>query len=226
MDNNPTNYFSGLRFNENIKNSDVYDKNNVRLGRLLDAIVRKTDDGWELSKFTIGGSRWQELLEDIGLKKDIDPVFPVDVIDSVTPKSIKLTVAGEELKSTTTDADAIEADEKKLSQLSSVHLVDADDSPLGNIIDMKFVSGHFQFVLGDGTWKEMLEEIGLREDIDFLVSPSYIVSADEKLVKLNLAKDKLTVLFKENLRPEYKKAGKLEKAKLHSQGLNAFYPMR
>ncbi len=224
--NNPKKYFSGLRFNENIKNCDVYDTNNNRLGRLLDAVVVKTENGWNLSKFTIGGSTWEELLEDIGLKPDIDPVFPIDVIESVTPKSIKLSVAGDTLKSTHLDADAIAEDEVKLSQLSTVKIVDADEKPIGNIIDMKFVSDHFQFVLGDGSWKELLEDIGLREDIDFLISPKYIDCVKNTKIKLNLKKTELDILFKDSIKPEYKKAGELEKAHMKAQGFNAFYPMR
>ncbi|MCY3411710.1 MAG: hypothetical protein INQ03_08775 [Candidatus Heimdallarchaeota archaeon] len=218
--------FSGLRFMEDIKNATVYDSNNVKLGRVLDCLVKQTEEGVDLTKFTIGGSYWEELLEDMGLKPDVDPVFGVEVIESVAPKSIKLSVPGEELKSTTIDPDAIDADEFKLSHLSDIQLVDSNDEPLGNIIDIKFAGGHFQFVLGDGSWKEMLEDLGLREDIDFLISPKFVNSFDQKVLKLSQGKADLTVLFKENIKPEYRKAGELEKAKLQANALNAFYPMR
>lgn len=226
MRESPSKYFSGLRFNEDMKNCDVFDVNDKKLGRLLDAVVKKTDDGWDLSKFTIGGSRFQELLEDLGVKPDIDPVFPVDLIASVAPRSIKLSVPGDSLKSTTIEADAIGSDEIKLSQLSSVKLIDAEDKNMGNIIDMKFADGHFHFVLGDGAWKEFLEDIGLLTDVDYLISPKYIDSIDAKTIKLSQSKKDLDILFKGNLKSDYGKVKELENAKATARAYSTYYPVR
>lgn len=221
----PQEKFSGLKFSE-MRNCDILDVNNKKIGRLQDAIFKRSEAGMELTKFLVGGSFMEELLEDLGLKPDIDPVFKVDKIASVAPKSIKLNCAGSELKSTTTDDDAIEEDEVKLSKLSSVKLIDNENEEIGNIIDMKFSGGSFQFVVGDGVFKEMLEDLGLREDIDFLISPSHITNFSQKELKLDLNKNDLNIMFKRSIRPEYRKTGELARAKMKSHGVNAYYPMR
>ncbi|MCE7737096.1 MAG: hypothetical protein GPJ54_19575 [Candidatus Heimdallarchaeota archaeon] len=97
---------------------------------------------------------------------------------------------------------------------------------MGNIIDMKFSGGSFQFVVGDGNFKELLEDLGLREDIDFLIAPSHITKFSQKELKLDLNKNDLNIMFKRSIRPEYRKTGELERAKMKAKGITAYYPMR
>lgn len=151
--------FSGLKFSD-IKNCNITDSEGNKIGRLLDAVFKHTIEGLHLTKFTIGGSVLEEMMEDMGLKEDIDPVFPVDVIEGVAPSRIRLNVAQSKLKSTTIHDDAIEPNELKLSTLSKFKILDGKNEHIGNIIDLKFVSDMAHFIVGDGFMLELMEDVG------------------------------------------------------------------
>ncbi|MHA2250918.1 MAG: hypothetical protein ACXAD7_11185 [Candidatus Kariarchaeaceae archaeon] len=196
--------FAGLKFSH-VKNCEVCDSTGERIGRLLDAIFKPTDEGLLLTKFTIGGSKLEELLEDIGLKPDIDPVFPVDVIDTISPKRITLNVKKDELKSTEMHDDAIHEDEVKLSGLSKLRLYDNSDEHIGNIIDLKFYDKGFKFIVGDGMFRELIEDLGWVADVDFLVTPKYIASFDKKKITLSKSREEMKATFDKHMDKSRKK---------------------
>jgi len=196
---------AGLKFSE-VSGAEIQDVDGKKVGKLLDAVFKKVPDaGLDLTKFTVGGGFLEEFLEDIGLKPDIDPVFDVDIIQSISPKRIKLKVPKSELKSTHIHDDAIHEDEIKLSQLSKLDLIDSTQTKLGNIIDIKFDTGHFKFICGDGFFTELLEDVGLKADIDFVVSPSAIETISDNHVVLSKSRSELRDIFADNLLPQYKK---------------------
>ncbi len=210
---------AGLRFKQ-IKNLPVYDKNNEKLGKLQDVIFKYSENGCKLVKFVIGGSFFEELAESLGLRPDIDPIFSVDNIKLVTNNKIVLNVAKDELKSTHIDKDAISEDEIKLSKLENIKIYDANEIEVGSIIDLKFHDGSFKFIIGDGFFKESLETIGLRDDIDFLLSPEYISNVNNDKIVLKKTQQDMQVIFEENILPDYKKAINETKNK----AMNFYFP--
>ncbi|MHA2171290.1 MAG: hypothetical protein ACXAB7_15485 [Candidatus Kariarchaeaceae archaeon] len=210
--------FSGLKFSH-VKNVEVQDSQGHRIGRLLDAIFKQTDDGLQLSKFTIGGSRFEELLEDIGLKKDIDPVFSVDLIKAIGPKRIKLNVEQNALKSTEVHDDAIQSDEIKLSWLSKMKLFDNTNEHIGNIQDLKFYENGFKFIVGDGMFKELLEDLGWIADVDFLITPSYIQSIEKNKITLSKSRNEMKATFDRHIDKSREQAEQVK------ESVNVFFPI-
>jgi sporulation protein YlmC with PRC-barrel domain len=187
-----------------LKNCNIEDKNGVQIGRLLDAVFRLDKSGFTLTKFTVGGSRLEEILEDLGLKEDVDPVFPVEVISGVSPKRIRLNVAKNELKQTSLHKDAIAKDEIKLSEISKFKVLDTDSQHIGNIIDLKFTGKVANFIIGDGFMLELLEDAGLRADVDLLLAPEFIQQVEDNQIKLSRSKVELEEIFDKHL-PGFKR---------------------
>jgi len=205
----PREKFAGLKFSQ-IKGSDVQDNNGMKIGNLQDACFRHVENGLELTKFIIGGSMIEEILEDIGLRPDVDPVFPIANIKGVSPKGIRLNVTKDKLKSTTLDTDAIEADEFRLSSLGKFKIVDSNGESIGNIIDITFSRNAFQFIIGDGFIKELAEDLGLLSDVDLLLENSFIsdFNIDTKTIKLNKGKLALKETFEKHVPTGGREAGK------------------
>ena len=196
----PREKFSGLKFSQ-MKGCDIQDAAGTKIGNLQDALFKRTEHGFELTKFLVGGSLWEELLEDIGVKDDIDPVFPISALEGVSKKGMRLNVDKDQLKSTTVDEDAIETGEFKLSQLGKYKLTDINDDKIGNIIDVTFSRDAFQFIIGDGFIKELAEDLGLLADVDLLLEVSFIENfdMDEGIIKLNKNKLALKETFEKHI---------------------------
>ncbi|MHA1962457.1 MAG: PRC-barrel domain-containing protein [Candidatus Thorarchaeota archaeon] len=58
---------------------DIYDKDGVKVGRTIDVDFDVDGSAW----LTVGGSFFEEKLEAIGLKEDIDIIVPANVIESI-----------------------------------------------------------------------------------------------------------------------------------------------
>lgn len=214
--------FSGLKFSQ-IKNCDITDLNGKKIGRLIDAVFRKSSTGLDLTKFVVGGSRWEEMLEDLKIKKDVDPVFPVSLIDSISPKRIKLKVERSELKSTAIDLDAIETDEIKLSGLSKMKLYDDQKEHIGNIIDVKFYDQSFKFIVGDGFFQELIEDLGLAADIDYLLNPEFVSEITHKAINLTTSKANMKSTFDKHM-PELKQIEAKTRSKSDLIGGSLYLP--
>ena len=72
----------------NMKNKPIVDSKGDKIGRIIDFHFTYTDGKMKFSSIVMGGSRIEEFLESIGAKKDIDPFFPIDIIDKYGPDSI------------------------------------------------------------------------------------------------------------------------------------------
>ncbi|MHA2503469.1 MAG: hypothetical protein ACXAE3_11440 [Candidatus Kariarchaeaceae archaeon] len=184
--------FAGLLFSQ-IKGCEIRDNTGVKIGVLQDAIFKESKHGFQLTKFLVGGTFWEEMLEDLGIMPDVDPVFPVSAMENVSAKLIQLNVTKDKLKSTTRDTDAIAEDEFKLSELSRFKLVDVNNEKIGNIIDITFSRDAFQFIVGDGFIRELAEDLGLINDVDLLLEVSFIEAFDVDSKTIRLNKDKLNL---------------------------------
>ena len=60
------------------------------IGQIIDVVF---DEELQLHSFILGGSRWEEFRERIGIIDDIDPVINVSSIRSIDDDTIQLSVA-------------------------------------------------------------------------------------------------------------------------------------
>ncbi|MHA2503858.1 MAG: PRC-barrel domain-containing protein [Candidatus Kariarchaeaceae archaeon] len=190
---------SGINMSE-LDNCIIEDKTGDQIGRLIDCTLRHSPDhGLHLTKFVVGGSKFEEFLELIKVKKDVDPVFSVDVIQRATPGRIQLNIAKDELKSTFINEDAISDDEFKLTSLRRTPVFDANNEKIGRVIDLQFDGDSFQLILGDSVATEWAESVGLQQDIDFLIAPSFIQTFGMDGISLSKEKTDLKSTFIVNI---------------------------
>ncbi len=162
----------GLHFSQ-LKNKEVVDANNEKVGTVDDFVITYSVDSIELKSLVLGGGRVEELLESIGLKPDIDPVFQFDCISNIADK-LHLSVAKDTLK-TTLDEGSIGENDMRLSDFSKLMVTDADGFKIGKVIDVWFdVEGSPWLLLGGGFIEETLEKIGVQPDVDLLVPMPFI----------------------------------------------------
>ncbi len=161
-----------MKFSD-MQNKIVYDSKGEKIGKIIDFIFDFTDNKIVLKSVVLGGSRKEEFLESIGLRPDDDPVFQVDCIDRMED-DIYLGVPKESLKSTI-DRDTIKEGHMKLSTVSKLPIIDADDIKIGNVIDVWFdAADQPLLVIGGGFVEETLERLGLQPNIDLLV-PQHVI---------------------------------------------------
>lgn len=184
-----------------LKNKDVVDSQGQPVGRVIDFIF--TVDGTKLlPKFIVlGGSRVEEFLESIGARPDDDPVFTTDVMEEVGEEKIVLCADQDMLKSTL-DSDVIGENDRKLSDISKIKVIDVDGFKVGNTIDVWFAEdGEVYMLLGGGFFEETLEKLRAQPDIDLLVTHKDIESFGDDEIKLKWTKFQL----QSNCEKEYDK---------------------
>ena len=185
-----------LKFSD-IKNKDVTDANGEKVGRVIDFIVRFTDNKITLKSVVLGGGRIEELLESLGLRPDKDPVFQLDCIDSISD-IVHLKVDVNTLK-TTLDPSAMEAGDMKMSDLAKLKVIDSDGFKVGNVMDVWFDDNTKPWlVIGGGFIEETFEKLGAQPDIDLLVPEEFISEIREKEICLKWTRFQLEATCKDN----------------------------
>ncbi|MHA1448849.1 MAG: hypothetical protein ACTSP4_05455 [Candidatus Hodarchaeales archaeon] len=175
---------------------NVIDKEGNKIGKnLIDVVFSPS---FEISHFVVGGGALEEFLEDIKLKKDVDPVFEVTNIDTITD-SIKLNVAKNELGTVITGA--IPEGHYQLSKLGKKAVVDKDGKKIGNIINMAFFDDDTaSFIIGGSTIQEFLEKIGVIPDIDLIVPLNKIKEVTGDEIKINLSQADLKTTLEQDIK--------------------------
>ncbi len=191
----------GLKFSQ-IKGKSVIDADGKKIGRTIDFIVTFTDDNWiDMKSVILGGSRVEELLESLGVKPDIDPVFQLDCISQIDEDAVRLAVPGDSLDETLDDG-VIDERDIRMSELSKIKVTDADGFKIGNVIDIWFdASGELWLLLGGGFIEETLEKLKVQPDIDLLVPRAAVKSISRDDICLKWTRFQL----ESNAQDEYEK---------------------
>ena len=187
-----------------LKECDVIDSDGDKVGRIIDMTF--TFDGeLKLSQFILAGSTWEEFLESIGAKPDMDPVIDGSLIKNLGDK-IQLNTSGNSLKSTL-DKDAIPTGDIKLSSLEDMDILDENGVKVGQAVDIDFdVDGKVSLTVGGGFIEETLESLGFKKDVDIIV-PGSTISAITDSIQLKVSKDSLELTMDEALKtPEIAEA--------------------
>ena len=176
-----------VRFSE-VKDMDVVDSNGEKLGRVNDFMFKYEDGKIQLTSVIIGGSRFEELIERIGLKEDQDPIFGVGCIERIEDNVYLKT----ECDSLSTSYDPTGKQNMSLSKLAKIKVVDSDGFKVGTVTDVWFDScGDVLLILEGGTFESILEKLKLRPDIDLLLPEYFIKNVSEKEVCLQYTKFQL-----------------------------------
>ncbi len=182
-----------------LKKYDVVDSNGEKIGRIGE-MTFTFDKELKLAHFILVGSRWEELMESLGIRPDIDPVFNASHITKITDR-IHLDTTTNELK-LAIDPEVPPDEEHRLSNLDGMDIYDKEGLKVGNIIDIDFdADGMASFTVGGGIIEETLEAIGLKADIDIIV-PANTVESITDTVKLFVSKDDLQLTMDEALQDE------------------------
>ncbi len=176
-----------VRFSE-IKDMDVLDSNGEKMGRVNDFMFKYEDGKIQLTSVIIGGSRFEELLERIGIRPDDDPIFGVGCIDRIEDAVYLKT----ECDSLSDSYDPTGKNNMSLAKLARIKVIDSDGFKTGTVTDVWFDScGDVLLVLEGGTFESILERLKLRPDIDLLLPEYFIENVSEKEVCLKYTKFQL-----------------------------------
>ena len=190
-----------------LKSFDVLDSAGEMIGRIGDMTFTFSDGSLRLSQFILAGSKIEEFLESIRVKKDIDPVFDATLIGSLG-NPIKLNTAKNSLR-TTLDDGAIPEGVHRLSELEDKDIIDSNGVKIGRAVDIDFdVDGSASITVGGGFFEEKLEDLGLIDDIDIIV-PANVIQSIGKRITLNVSrgnlKDNLDRALEDSELREYRK---------------------
>ena len=162
----------------------------LKFGRVIDVVF---DASMNLHSFIIGGSRWEEFREAIGIIDDIDPVLPVDKIKEIKDKEVVIDAKKEDLKHKL-EQDAFPPSSHSYSNLKKMKILDSNEKAFGRIVNLVFVPcGEPAFIIGGSRLEEAGEKLGFKENTDLLLPLEYISSIDPVGIKLNLPIEELKV---------------------------------
>lgn len=173
-----------------LRKKTVLCSDGLKIGRIIDIIF---DTDLNLHSFIIGGSRWEEFREAIGIIDDIDPVLPVNKIQEITEKEVKIDVVKGDLKHKL-ERGVLPANSHSYSSLKREKIFDSEKNSFGRIVNLVFVPcGEPAFIIGGNWFEEAGEKLSFKENTDLLLPTSYIDSIDPVGIKLNVPLEKLRV---------------------------------
>lgn len=188
--------------------TDVLDSKGRKVGKIGD-LTFKFDKELKLSKFVLAGSRWEELIESLHLRKDIDPVFDASRIKKIGD-NVHLDTSVNELK-TTIDKGAIPDEDVRYSKLQKMEVIDKQGKRVGHAIDVDFdVTGAVSMIVGGGFIEEKLEALGLKTDVDVIVPGDAISSIRDK-IHLKVSKEELARTMEQAIKSDKEKNARDQK---------------
>ena len=185
-----------------LNNFKVVDKNGEGIGHVGDVLLGKDD--LNISSLIVHGSFLEEKLEDLGVKEDIDPIVPVNLIDDVDLKNTTIKLSEEKSKlETTTKGWSPSDDVYQYSKLKKTPVHDSNKKKIGSIIDIFWQSkDKYVLILGGGWLEEFLESIKVFADRDLIVPKVNVSSFSYAEITLNVTEVKLKDTIMENLKPK------------------------
>ncbi|MCG3217445.1 MAG: PRC-barrel domain-containing protein [Candidatus Heimdallarchaeota archaeon] len=172
----------------------VHDVNGNDVGRVIDFTFTYEANKVQIQHLILGDSRFVEFLEKIKLKPDVDPVVPWDNVEKIGKgtKIITLNVETDELKRTVIDPDAIPSNVIQMADFSAKEIVGTDSKNCGKVIDVLFDSTYGTGLVLGGSWlEELLEDLKLISDVDFILPEGAIDRIEEDKVLIKLTKEDL-----------------------------------
>ena len=182
-----------------LSNFKVVDKNGEEIGRVGDILLDK--NSLNINSLIIHGSFLEEKLEDIGVKEDIDPIVPVNLINEVDLINTTIKIGEEKSKLKTTSKNWTPSDDVyHCSRLRKTPVLDSKKKKIGSIIDIYWQSEeNYVLILGGGWLEEFLESIKVFADKDLIVPKANVSSFSYAEITLNVPEITLKDTIMENL---------------------------
>ncbi|OLS20903.1 MAG: hypothetical protein HeimC3_38140 [Candidatus Heimdallarchaeota archaeon LC_3] len=159
-----------------LKFKTVLDANGKKLGRIKNAVINKRT--LTVRGFVIKGNIWEEVLEDIGLITDHDPLLPLDLIEKITEKNIVINKIKNELKNAM-EPTALTDDEIFFSSFREMPVYDKNGDEFGFIIDIHFNKGTISYELGGKKFVEFLKSKYWTENLLYLTAKEDLLYSNE-----------------------------------------------
>jgi hypothetical protein len=171
-----------------MRKKTVMSLGNLTIGQIIDVVF---DQDLQIHSFIIGGSRWEELRESLGIIDDIDPVIPVDKITEIKEDTINVKILKTNLQHKLEEG-VIPEKSFTYKDLKRKKILDSKDNKFGKIVNMGFLpSGEPVLIVGGKWFEELTERLGFRKNIDLLLPFDKIDTIDEKIIRLNVPIDEL-----------------------------------
>ncbi|RLI70194.1 MAG: hypothetical protein DRP02_08555 [Candidatus Gerdarchaeota archaeon] len=178
-----------------LKKRSVISKDEYKIGTIIEAVF--TED-LELHSFLIGGSRWEEFREALGVVDDIDPVILVKNIVNITDEIIELNITKSRLKHKL-EEDVLPDDVIYYNELKRKRVVDANGNKFARVVNFVLLpSGEVGFVLGGTRFEELSEQLKLKENVDLFLPIEFIDRIEKGKLHLTISYADLH-LTKDNL---------------------------
>jgi sporulation protein YlmC with PRC-barrel domain len=171
-----------------MRKKTIYCSEGNKVGTIIDVVFTPE---LKLHSFIVGGSLWEELREQLGFIDDIDPVIPVDNVKEILKDKIVLRVPKKELKHKL-QKDVFPENAITYSYLKRKDIIDQKGKIIGRIVNLIFVPcGEAIFVLGGSMFKEFVEKLGLKQNIDLLLPLDLIKDISDKGITLTKNREQL-----------------------------------
>jgi sporulation protein YlmC with PRC-barrel domain len=154
----------------------VIDPNGKNIGRIKDAVVDKRN--LSVRGFVIKGGVWEELLEKLGIMKDVDPLLPMALIEKITDENIVINKLYSELQNAM-DAAALTDDEVFFSRFKEMPVFDKNGDEIGFIVDVHFDNKKLSYQLGGKKFVEFLKRNNWSENLMYLSEKADLIFSNE-----------------------------------------------
>jgi sporulation protein YlmC with PRC-barrel domain len=154
----------------------VIDPNGKNLGRIKDAVVDKRN--LSVRGFVIKGGAWEELLEKLGIMKDVDPLLPMALIEKITDENVVINKLYSELQNAM-DPAALTDDEVFFSRFKEMPVFDKNGDEIGFITDVHFDNKKLSYQLGGKKFIEFLKGNNWSENLMYLSEKADLVFSNE-----------------------------------------------
>ncbi|MHA1440556.1 MAG: PRC-barrel domain-containing protein [Candidatus Heimdallarchaeota archaeon] len=181
-----------------LRKKAVISSDGLKIGKIVD-VVFTTD--CKLHSFIIGGSRWEEIREKLGLIEDIDPVIPVESVKTV--KDVILLDIPKEKLLNYTDEGVIPENAFTYSTMKRKNIFDGREQRFGKIVNLVFApTGEAAFIIGGSIFEEVMESLGIKENVDLFLPITNVHEVIDKRIKLNKPIDELKLSANDKLMDE------------------------
>ncbi|MHA2029400.1 MAG: hypothetical protein ACW99Q_08410, partial [Candidatus Kariarchaeaceae archaeon] len=144
------------------------------------------------------GSKFEEMMEDLKIRSDVDPLVLIESIVQIDTNYINLNITKEELPNAMAPGEITE-DEILFSKLQKIPVVSNQDQNIGIFADIFFDESGFEtYSLGGQAFHKMLNVYNCSENLNYVIDKKLVTQTDsgykinveiqeiEKQMRLNL----------------------------------------
>lgn len=164
----------------NLTSLKVIDSNGSKIGRIKDALINKRD--LSLKGLVILGSFLEEKLEDLKIKKDIDPIISLDCIIQVSEQAIILNKSKSDCQNLAEVANQdISGQEFVLfSKLREFPVTNDQMNIFGGLINFYINNNEINYQFGGKEFIKYLQSNYMTENLSYIIHPTKLKFINRK----------------------------------------------